>query len=89
VPFAPDVSPPPCERNGFIAFGSFNNTAKLNAGVYDVWARVLLAVPQSRLVLKWRTFNDQAFQQSVTQQFALRRRTRPYELRQPSFMPIC
>jgi predicted O-linked N-acetylglucosamine transferase (SPINDLY family) len=86
VPFAPDVSLPPCERNGFITFGSFNNTAKLNAGVYDVWARVLLAVPQSRLVLKWRTFNDQAFQQSVTQQFALRGiEPDRIELRGPSF----
>jgi predicted O-linked N-acetylglucosamine transferase (SPINDLY family) len=58
VPFAPEVAGPPCLRTGHITFGSFNNTAKLNGAVLALWARVLGAVPDSRLVLKWRTFND-------------------------------
>ncbi len=60
VPWAPaEVAPPPCLRSGRITFGCFNNTAKLNAGVFDVWAGILAAVPDSRLVLKWRTFADE------------------------------
>ncbi|WP_313778852.1 O-linked N-acetylglucosamine transferase family protein [Thiorhodovibrio frisius] len=73
VPWAPkELSPPPAERNGWITFGSFNNTAKLNDGVYDLWARILAVVPDSRLILKWRTFNDAALRQRVTQAFVAR-----------------
>ena len=55
VPWAPaEVSAPAFERNGFITFGCFNNTAKFNTGVFDAWARVLRAVPDARLILKWR-----------------------------------
>lgn len=70
VQWAPDdVAPPPCARNGFVTFGSFNNTAKLNAQVLELWARVLAAVPRSRLVLKWRTFNDETFRGQVMEAF--------------------
>ena len=70
VPWAPvTVAPSPCIRNGYITFGCFNNTAKLNDGVLNVWARVLQAVPNARLSLKWRTFNDEALRQRVTQKF--------------------
>ncbi len=48
----PPVAPPPCLARGGISFGSFNNVAKLNPRVADLWARILRAVPGSRLVLK-------------------------------------
>lgn len=67
VDFAPEVSPPPFEKNGHITFGSFNNTAKLNEAVLDAWARnrysknspmvletwasILNRVPDARLVI--------------------------------------
>lgn len=73
VPWAPaGVSPLPCLANGRITFGCFNNTAKFNDGVFDVWARVLASVPESRLVLKWRTFVDEGLCRSVRQAFAER-----------------
>ena len=87
LPWAPaEVAPPAFQRNGFLTFGCFNNTAKFNDSVFDVWARVLQAVPNSRLILKWRTFNDAVFRQKVTQAFvdygiAVER----IELRSPSF----
>lgn len=87
VPWAPaEVSAPAFERNGFITFGCFNNTAKLNAGVFDAWAQVLHAVPDARLILKWRTFNDEAFRESITQAFVARDIAADrIELRGPSF----
>lgn len=86
VPFAPEVAPLPALRRGFVTFGCFNNTAKLNDGVFDLWARVLLAVPDSRLVLKWRTFNDEGLRQKVTQAFVDRGiAAERLELRGPSF----
>ncbi len=85
VPFAPAVSlagrpsgrkrpeeAAPTFTKGYITFGSFNNTAKYNPGVFDLWARILTAVPDSRLILKWRTFNDEEFRQSVTKAFVER-----------------
>ena len=53
VPWMPAaVALPALAPKGHITFGCFNNTAKLNAGVWDVWARILHAVPDARLVLK-------------------------------------
>lgn len=59
VPFAPgEVAPAPCLKNDYVTFGSFNNTAKLNDEVIALWAKVLAAVADARLVLKWRSFHD-------------------------------
>lgn len=71
--FAPEqVAPAPCLSKGYITFGSFNNTSKYNDGVYDLWAQLLASVPDSRLVLKWRTFQDPAMCSTVREQFAKR-----------------
>lgn len=40
----------------YITFGSFNNAAKMNDEVFNLWVRVLLAVPNSRLLLKCKAF---------------------------------
>ncbi len=37
-----------------VVFGSFSGMTKIHAGVIDCWARVLLAVPQSRLLIQHR-----------------------------------
>jgi len=87
VQFAPaSVSPPPCLERGHITFGSFNNTAKYNTLVFDLWARVLAAVPGSHLILKWRTFNDDLLRQTITKTFTDRGIAADrIELRGPSF----
>lgn len=73
VPFAPlTVAGLPSLKLGYITFGCFNNTAKLNAGVYDAWAQILLQVPNARLILKWRTFVDSEFCESVKNAFVQR-----------------
>lgn len=87
VPWAPTtVSPAPVFSKGYITFGSFNNTGKLNNGVFNAWAQILAAVPNSRLVLKWRNFNDDDLRQSVLEAFsAYGIHTHRIELRGPSF----
>jgi len=62
---APAVEPGPCEHRDYVTFGSFNNLAKVNPGVFDVWAGVLRAVPQSRLLLKATSTNDTTTQEIV------------------------
>ncbi|GAB2255170.1 hypothetical protein Droror1_Dr00008948 [Drosera rotundifolia] len=55
-PEAGPVSPTPAILNGFCTFGSFNNLAKITPKVLQVWARILCAVPNSRLVVKCKPF---------------------------------
>ena len=43
-----------------LTFGSFNNVPKLTPRTLQLWARVLAAVPDSRLVLKAPSFSDEA-----------------------------
>ncbi|MGV0960376.1 MAG: tetratricopeptide repeat protein [Limnohabitans sp.] len=46
-----------------LTFGSFNNVPKLTPRTLKLWARVLQAVPDSRLVLKAPSFCDEAAKQ--------------------------
>ena len=87
VPWAPaEVAPLPCLKNGYITFGCFNNTSKLNDGVFDVWAGVMAAVPSSRLLLKWRTLADDNLCDSIRAALATRGITpERIELRPASF----
>lgn len=63
--FAPDPAQYPLPTWGPehaqrpLTFGSFNNTAKLTPHTLALWAKVLQAVPSSRLVLKAPTFQNQ------------------------------
>lgn len=52
----PDISPIP---EGPIVFGSFNNLAKVNDDVIALWARTVLSVPGSRLLIKNPSLSDQ------------------------------
>jgi protein O-GlcNAc transferase len=49
---APDVAPPPVTTANHITFGSFNALAKITSQMLTLWAKILIAVPNSRLLLK-------------------------------------
>ncbi|QHO25946.1 putative UDP-N-acetylglucosamine--peptide N-acetylglucosaminyltransferase SPINDLY [Arachis hypogaea] len=55
-PEAGPIVPTPALSNGFVTFGSFNNLAKITPKVLQVWARILCAIPNSRLVVKCKPF---------------------------------
>lgn len=59
-PHHPPVAPSPYEENGYVTFGSFNNFAKINTVVLELWTQVLLAVPNSHLYMKCKPFSDEA-----------------------------
>jgi predicted O-linked N-acetylglucosamine transferase (SPINDLY family) len=48
----PPAAVPPCALRGFVTFGVFNNPTKINDAAAAVWARILAAVPRSRLLVK-------------------------------------
>jgi predicted O-linked N-acetylglucosamine transferase (SPINDLY family) len=64
------VTPLPALENGSITFGCFNNLTKINDGVVALWARVLHAVPGSRLLLKTKQLNGPAVRQNMLDRFA-------------------
>lgn len=54
LPFAtlPDVASPPSAAAGHVTFGSLSAPMKLNNGLLALWAKLLAAVPASRLVIR-------------------------------------
>jgi protein O-GlcNAc transferase len=67
---APRVAPLPAASRGYLTFGSFNNLAKLSSEVVATWAEILAAVPDSRLILKWRSLADPETRERVCNAFA-------------------
>lgn len=68
---APPVTPLPARQSGTITFGSLHKLSKLNAGVLDLWCRVLKAVPSSRLLVFRNTLVG-AVREELRRQFAER-----------------
>lgn len=66
------VVPLPCLTNGYITFGSFNNLAKINSEVLDLWAEILKRVPNSRFVIKCKPFASESVQRKFKEQFVSR-----------------
>ncbi|MEX2616651.1 MAG: tetratricopeptide repeat protein [Alphaproteobacteria bacterium] len=69
--YAPPESPlPESAAKDHVTFGSFNNLSKMNPAVIALWARVLNAVPDSRLLLKARQLADSDVGQRIRDAFA-------------------
>jgi len=55
---SPLIGPLPARQKGYVTFGSFNNSLKINSYVIELWARILKAVKNSRFLLKFRGGSD-------------------------------
>jgi protein O-GlcNAc transferase len=64
------VSLLPALSNPYVTFGCFNNLSKMNNVVVALWARILNAVPASRLFLKARQLKDASTQHDIVGRFA-------------------
>ena len=56
--FAPVISPLPAAAADLLTFGSFNNGCKINPPLIKIWADLLRANPNSRLLLKLKGGDD-------------------------------
>lgn len=48
---APDISPLPAERNGYITFGCMNQFPKVSSAAVELWCEILKQVPGSRMLI--------------------------------------
>jgi predicted O-linked N-acetylglucosamine transferase (SPINDLY family) len=67
---APPVTPLPALQRGAVTFCCFNNPAKITPQTIEVWAQILRRLPQSRLVLKFKGWNDHGIVRRFTEMFA-------------------
>lgn len=66
----PPVAPLPARATGRVTFGYFGRTVRLNDGVVAAWARILRALPGSRLVLNSAPYAEPAGRADWTARFA-------------------
>ena len=66
----PEVAQPPALANGFVSFGYFGRTERLNEAVIAIWARILRELPGARLVLNSAPFREPAFRDLIAKRFA-------------------
>jgi predicted O-linked N-acetylglucosamine transferase (SPINDLY family) len=64
------VGPLPALEKGYVTFGSFNNLSKMTDAVVALWARVLAAVPGSRLMLKAGQLGEASVRQGIIERYA-------------------
>ncbi len=67
---AVDVSALPALSNGYLTLGCFNNLSKMNDAVVQLWARILHAVPGSRLFLKSQQVAEFSLRKDIYERFA-------------------
>jgi len=67
--FAPPVAPLPAIRKGYITFGSFNNSCKINPLIITLWAQILKASAGSRLLLKFKAGDDRQVRDNYFRRF--------------------
>lgn len=68
--YAPAVASAPILRKGYLTFGSFNNLAKVTPEVIETWTAILKALPDARLVLKWKSLGDAETRTRLLEDFA-------------------
>ncbi|MFC3230139.1 tetratricopeptide repeat protein [Marinibaculum pumilum] len=68
-PEMPQPNRLPALQQGHVTFGSLSRTMRLNDHVVAAWARILKAVPGSRLVLNNKPYHDPAVRDLFVQRF--------------------
>lgn len=68
--YAPSVGSLPALTTHQFTFGSFNNPAKLNSPLLNLWSEILERVPDSQLLLKYGGYQEPLLQQRVLRHFS-------------------
>lgn len=66
---SPLISPLPAKQKGYVTFGSFNNSIKINPYMMELWARILNANKNSRFVMKFQGGSDEGMRDFYLSEF--------------------
>jgi predicted O-linked N-acetylglucosamine transferase (SPINDLY family) len=69
VPGAPVAGEPPSRRSGRVSFGCCEDLAQITPEMFRLWARLLQACPDARLLLCSRSLGSEAARRSVQERF--------------------
>jgi len=69
-PYAPAVGTLPTDRNSGVTFAAFHNAAKVGIAAIELWARVLAALPKSRLMLAYKKLDDPVARARIERRFS-------------------
>jgi len=69
-PDLPEAGPLPLRERGYPTFASFNNLSKITPEVLELWARLLQAVPEARLVFKATSLTDPMTRAEIVARFS-------------------
>ncbi|MBF0446560.1 MAG: glycosyltransferase, partial [Magnetococcales bacterium] len=67
---SPEVAPLPLQSKGYCTFGSFNNLAKVTPQVVKIWAQILTAIPNAKLLIKNKSLSCPEVRQRYAALFA-------------------
>jgi predicted O-linked N-acetylglucosamine transferase (SPINDLY family) len=70
IPDVPEVGPLPFFRKGHITFGCFNNPSKIGPEVVRLWAEILRATPDSKLMLTYGNLADPFTRERILRLFS-------------------
>jgi len=60
------VADAPVLRNGYVTFGVFNRIEKISDGALAVWAKIMQALPDSKIVIKHGALDDAMLRDQLT-----------------------
>jgi len=67
---SPPVSPLPAIQQGYITFSAFHNHSKLNQHTFALWAKILHAISDAKLVIQNKSLKSVAIQHTLRNRFA-------------------
>ncbi len=67
--FEIEINKLPAKKNNFITFGCLNKLAKINDSVIEVWSKILNSVPNSKLILKNKMFDNETVNKNIFKKF--------------------
>ena len=59
----------PAIKNNFITFGCINKLSKINDEVIDLWSKILLLIPKSKLLLKNKVLDNKTAFDNIVKKF--------------------